>query len=110
MRNLLFTILIAAICGLVPAAALAQSNSGLDAYTENPGVPGGETGTAPGVPDATSGTAGSGTAGSGTAPAGSGGAGTGTDSAGGLTEEAAARLGQTPSGQLPATGFDETIF
>jgi LPXTG-motif cell wall-anchored protein len=87
-----------------PALAAAQSNSGLDAYTENP------PGTTP-TDSSSGGSTGTGTAtGTGT-EAGTGVAGTGSanGSAAGLTEAQAAAAGTTPEGQLPATGLDETV-
>ena len=83
--------------------ALAQSNAGLDAYTENPPgttTPGGSTGSSSGA-GARSGT-GTGEGVPGTAPIGD------RNGDGVLSETEAGKLGNTTAGQLPATGFSET--
>jgi LPXTG-motif cell wall-anchored protein len=93
-----------------PAGAFAQSNAGLDAYTENPpgttdggSTGGGSTGT---DPLGTSTGTGTGSAtGTGTA---AGVDGSGASAGVGLTEAEAAAAGSTPAGQLPATGLDKT--
>jgi LPXTG-motif cell wall-anchored protein len=107
MRKILTIMLAMALLAALPGGAIAQDNSGLDAYTENPPSAGGD-----GGGDGTSSGAGTGT---GTAAgfasgAGSGVAGTGAGASGsGLTEAQAAAAGVGPNGQLPATGLDATL-
>ncbi len=109
LRLLLTFVMLAALVAL-PGVAVAQDNSGLDAYQEGtPDVPGGNggggndgAGSDPGAGSRSAGGGGAGTASSDVAGDGSG------AGAAGLSEaEAGARGGQRP-GELPATGLDAT--
>ncbi len=91
----------------LPTGVAAQSNSGIGQYEEVP--PGTDPSGGPGSPGDPSGVpSGSATAGDSGVAGISGTAGAGTG-AGSLTERQAAAAGETPSGQLPATGFDDTF-
>jgi LPXTG-motif cell wall-anchored protein len=116
MRRLtlsLTLLLVGAFAVCVPGVAGAQS--GLDEYQEGVPTPGGE---APGVPGPGDGGGGNGAGSAGSSDTSGTAAGSGVSSgaagqsagagSGSVTERQAAAAGSTPSGQLPATGLDET--
>lgn len=93
----------------LPAAAGAQSNSGLDQYGESP--PGSSGSSDSGSTDGSGGAVGAGAADA-VAPAGSspGSSEARSDvSSRGLTEAEAVAAGGKTKGELPATGFDESL-
>jgi LPXTG-motif cell wall-anchored protein len=105
MRKLMLVVAALVVLFALPAGAAAQSNSGIGQYEEAPpgtDPTGGDPGDPSGAPTDPATAGDSGVAGI----SGSSGSGTGSGS---LTERQAAAAGETPSGQLPATGFDDTL-
>jgi hypothetical protein len=115
MLKILSISLVCALFLALPGGAIAQDNSGVDVYQENPPTAGGGDGTdgADGTATGTDGTTFDTGSGTGTATGTATGTGSGTGTAAGtegLTEAQLAAQGRTPNGQLPATGLDETAL